>query len=172
MPNQVELIGPFAGVYVGDAAPSVNVLQQVTTTRTEGGDFTYTVPETFVPVLGNSVQNGEARLDFNLTFYGFDDLIMKLAMGNSVESLGVGRDDPSSFAKYTVLLLDFDENSTRSLYIPECYTLKKMQQPRSKTAFGKMRIDFTFLNRNRFNPLYYMDTAANLATLLGGRSPI
>lgn len=36
----------------------------------------------------------------------------------------------------------------------------------------KVDLQFVAFNRNRYVRLYYMDTADNLSTLLGARSPI
>lgn len=173
MPYPNLSIGPYVSAYAGDASPSVAVLTQLISTRTEGSDLDYGMEEAYVDVADNSIQIGRALLNFNLTFYGFDDeTIMKLAMGNSVEDLGVEIDDPSSFQKYTLLLLDSDPDSPTSTLIPECYTLKRLRQPRRKQSIAQMRIDFTSTNRNRFIQLFRQGTYTELATILGARSPI
>lgn len=172
MPAQVPNFGPFSAVYIGDAPPAVGVLSSLLETRTKGSHFKYTVPETFVPVLGKTVQSDLATLDFALTFYSFDDTVMKLAMGNPVQAGGINRDDPSQFAQYTLLLLSANELDTTSVLIPVCWTVKNLDQNREKNTVGEMRIEFRAQNRNRFVQLYRQDTYANLATILGARSPI
>lgn len=82
------------------------------------------------------------------------------------------KDDGSSFAQYVLLLIHPNDEERSSILLPKCYTIKRMELNYQKDQATQLSIEFVANNRNRFAQLYYMDTADNLATVLGARSPI
>jgi hypothetical protein len=171
MPTRIPSFGPFSGVYVGDGPPSTAKLIQVTAKRTEGGFFDYIEPEIWVPSFGNTIPNGEQEVTFDLTFYGAGEQVMRLAMGNPLSQ--AHQDDPSVFAKYTLLLTDLESSKADSFLIPCCYTVKKWRMNREKRNPTKIKITFTWRERNPHIQIYKKDTLAGLLAEpeMLGRSP-
>lgn len=174
MPNSGIIFGPFAAVYVGNS-DSVTALTRLTPIRTKGSRFLYEVPQQYEPLLGKPIQSGPAQLSFELTFYGTDASIMRLAMGNSVEPSALPAEDaPSTFQTYTILLLHRSTASSQSILIPNCWTAKKVALNHQKTAPTEMTITFEATNPNRFVKLFHKGTLSTLKAVptYGSRIPI
>lgn len=171
MPLKKPPIGPFSAVYVGDAPPSVDPLTKILAKRTEGGFVNANTPEQWVPIIKNTAQSGEVEFRFECTFFQAGNQVIKLGMGNSLST--PREDDPSSFALYTVLLLDEDEDAPESIFIPVCRTVKTVGLNREKKVVRKLKVTFTYQERDRSIKLWYKDTLANLLALpaMAGRSP-
>lgn len=110
------------------------------------------------------------KITLRVSFYGDDEILIKIARGLALTA--TNKDDPSTFAQYVLLLIHPNDEEQSSLLLPKCYTIKRMELNYQKDAATKLDIEFVALNRNRFTRLYYMDTADNLAAVLGSRSPI
>ena len=171
MPAKSITFGPFSGVFVGPAPPGSGPLTQITAKRTEGGFLSYILPELWVNSFGNSIPNGEAELQFDITFYGAGEQAMRLAMGNPLTT--ASQDDTPQFAKYTMLLTVPEENEPESILIPVCYSLKQLRLNREKKTPTKIKVTFLWRDRNPHIKLYKKDTVANLLLEpeMTGRSP-
>lgn len=163
MPRSRITFGPFAAIYVGDFGSS-NPLIRVSSQRCKGTRFLYECPQQYEPLLGGPIQSGEAKLQFDLSFYGIDQIIMNMAMGNVIET-PAAEDAPSSFAKYTILLLARDKTATDSFLIPVCWTQKRVGLNYEKTAPREIAINFEVENRNRFVQLYYKGSLSTLKSV-------
>jgi hypothetical protein len=72
------VIGPWSQVYVGSAA-GVDELVPILDMPTGTSLLTDEIPEEYETVLDNSAQTGFRTVGLTLSFYGDDDLIVKLA---------------------------------------------------------------------------------------------
>lgn len=169
MPVSNITVAPISAIYVGDAS-GMDPLTQISVNTTTGQSMTYRIGEEFLDAVGNSVQNGRAELTIDVTFFGNDETVIKLANGLALDATNAY--DPSTFAKYTILLVHPDETKKSSILIPECYTLKRIGLNFNKDKVSVVPITFFTTNRNRFIQLFYLDTPGALATILDGRSPI
>lgn len=171
MPTQTIEISPFASIYVGAAPPGGGTLIQVNSKRTKGSILEFDIPEEFQEVAENSVQTGRTSLSVAFRFMGRDSQTTALACGNAVNA--TPPDQPSQFAKYTVLIVDPDELSNTSIFIPECYTRKSFKFNKDKNAATETPVTFVWVERNRFNRSFYQDDLAALLALpaMSGRSP-
>lgn len=168
MSSQSITVGPIVAMYVGDST-GMDVLTPIMEARTGGISFNYNIGEDFLDVVGNSVQSSRASLQTNVTFFGNDPTIVKLANGLSLSA--TNSYDPSTFNLYEVLMLSADPTKP-SILIPNCYTLKKINLNFDKDKLSVVPVTFFATNRNRFTQLFYLDTQEVLAGILGGRSPI
>ncbi len=181
MPSNVVKIGPFSAIYIDDYA-GTGILTKMTDIDTGPYVLVDEIPEQVEPVAGyNSVQAGLRKVSVTMAFYGESQILINLSRGLLVNEVSgyVG----SPFNQYTLLLADADETATTSVLIPRCYTVKNMGINKEKTAPTKINYTFIATDRNRFVqipiigtsnsvPLMYMDTLDNIATALGGRSPV
>lgn len=163
------IIGPVSAIYVGDFA-GVTALTQIPCTLTQGGRFLFEIPEQFEQQEQNSVQSGPFQLTYELTFFPCPEA-ERMANGNPIGAANIHT--PSGFAKYSILFLAADEDAAESVYVPVCYAKKRYAKGRQKTDTTSVPLIFTWQGRNRFaTPLpYYEDTAANLVSVMGLRSP-
>lgn len=84
----------------------------------------------------------------------------------------VTKDEGSTFAQYTLLLVSADDTAESSILIPKCYTIKDMGLNKDKKDPTKLDLQFVAINKNRFKKLFYMRPVDDLVTLLGIRSPL
>lgn len=163
-------IGPFAAIYIGDAASSMQVLEQLSSIPTDVQRVSYNVTQQFEYVINSSVQNGPATVTANLRFLSDDSNVIKIANGNWIDA--AYDDTPSEFKEYTLLLVHPDTEAPSSILIPICYTTKVVDLEYSKGSPTQTGIVFEYKNRNRFTPIYYKRTAQELSDILGVRSPL
>lgn len=163
------MVGPFEKVYVGTSTGS-SVLTEITDTGTGPGILQDFIPEQYENARDNSVQSGNRQVTFGCTFLGDDDILINLSRGLAIDS--AYKDAPSTFEKYSLLLIHPDYDKRSSIYIPVCYTLKKMDLNYDKLKVTEDGINFVFTNRNRFKQGYYMRTLDELVTIMDVRSPV
>lgn len=170
MPLNSLHIGPFASVYVGLCSPATDVLTQLTGVTTGAHRVVVNIPEAFNYDAQNSLQSGPAQLTASLTFLSDDPQAWRLAYGNFLNA--AFQDTASQFVRLTLLLVHPDETAESSFLFPLCYAQKSITTDWSKTGPTTIPLTFTWQDTNRFDTLYYKRTAAQLASILGARTPI
>jgi hypothetical protein len=169
MPLISITVGPYSQIYVGDYGGS-DILLPIDSIATGAQIFVDELPEEFVPSIENSAQSGLHRVSIKGSYYGDNNLLIKLARGLSVDATPI--DSGSTFAQYTLLLMHPEETSDKNLLIHRCYTTKRMELNYQKDQATQLNLEFVAINRNRFVELYNFGTADDLAVILGARSPI
>ena len=170
MVAQNILIGPIAAMYVGHYGSS-DPLTRVTSVSTAPIVVTETLPEVFLPGLQTTIQNGMHEVRFSTSFYGDDELLLALSRGLSSFDSG-DIDTASEFNTYQVLLLHPDEDVNSSWYFPQVRVIHDTTLNYSKTQPTEITLQFTWQDRNRYNPIYYQGTYDYLIDIMGPVSPI
>lgn len=157
--------GIFVGTYLGGDTlipiPAVN-FGPITINETLG--------ETFYPGLQRTLQIGLHEVTINMSFYGDDDIVLKLARG--LPLVGGGKDDDPQFSEYVLLLTHPDDTEESSFLFPRVRVAHNMTLNYEKTAVTGTQLTFLAQNRDRSVDLFKMDTVDNLAAELGVRSPV
>lgn len=169
MPLQTVHIGPMQAIYVGDYSDSVTPLTQILTPTTNTQRVLYNIQESFEFVANNSLPSGVATISADLQFLSDDANVIKLANGNWLDA--ANEDTPSTFARYTILLVYPDEEAPSSILIPLCYTQKNVDLSYAKNSPTTTPLRFVFQDRDITTNLYYKRTLADLETILGPRNP-
>lgn len=182
MPRSDVPIGPLSAIYVGNADSS-SELVRVGGNRSNGSSFKYGFPTKKQHIDGKYVQAGVPELTFSLTFVPdfqllsggqgvWSNLIMRLAMGNSVEGT-VADDQPSTLQEYSFLLVGPDKNKTNCFWVPLCSSVIDFNANWNKDQPSKTPLLFQCSNRNRFIELFYHRPLAELLLIepLDDRDP-
>lgn len=172
-----SLVGPLSRIYVGPGPMSDedledNVLKRIIATRTKGGFLTVEQPKQFVAVRRSYLPSGAAVLNFNLTFQDALEDVIKLAKGIQISD-DTNINDPAGSATYTMLLIGPHPNLlTRNYLIHACQTVSPITDNFEKLSPYNQPITFSYQEVDPNLPMYSQGTAAELAALLAGRSPI
>lgn len=169
MPANNFKIGPMSSLYVGMYGET-DILTRVTAVTTGPTTVTESLPETFVPGLQTTIQSGLHEVSFNMTFYGDDELILRLSRG--LDLVSGNADDPPEFNTYQVLLLHPIEDEPSSFFFPRMRIVHTTALNYDKTRATEIGLQFIWQDRNRYTRIYYQDTYDNLAAIMGAVSPI
>lgn len=144
------------------------MLQTIFATRGNGSRVSERKEKEFKRVAGKAIPKSFMRLQVQVNFIELDDDVLNLARG---KALGTPRNENAADAMYSILLLHPQEDNITSVYIPECYSTAQLEVPQDKTSDSIMPVSFEMEGRSGAY-LCKFDTAANLHTLLGVRSPL
>lgn len=169
MPLIPITIGPFSKIFVGNSTSSAE-LTEITGITTGPSRLFEGFEEKYFPGLNKQLQVGTYTATVPFAFYGNELIVHNLARGRSVTQ--TDRNAPSENTFYTVLLLGIDETSSSSILIDTCRTDRKFEKTFAKTEPGSTPINFTAENPSRYVKIITYGTAAELAVILGIRSPI
>ena len=163
------IIGPIAGVYVGIAG-NTDQLIEMGDTRTQGGRYKYNKPCQFEVGAGDDCQSDLCTVSMDLTFYWSEQACI-VAMTNDPTDNTVNIDDPPSGQHYSVLLLASDPDTKASIYLGECVSKCSVENPFLKTDGTTLPVSFLWWERNKFVKIQNRGTYAELAAILGDRWP-
>lgn len=181
MPSSIVPIGALSAIYVGNAGSSQKLVR-LGAQRSGGSAFSYDIEQRYLPIIGEPVQAGDASLSFALTFVPdfmdpaffvqgvWSNLVCRLAKGNSLEGT-IADDAASTFQKYSILLVSPDTYAKNNFWIPVCWSDKKFNTNFNKERMSTTAINFAWQNRNAKVQPYRSGTLAELATIIGSRSP-
>lgn len=127
------------------------------------------MPSTYIPALNQHVQSGPRTVSFTLTFYTDSGLPALLAKSLLIN--GDINDPPNPSNKYVVLCIN--ANSTKKSFLFNEISTQVSYDPNyDKSNPVTIRVNFTAENLDPEYDLYQEGTPAELALILGPRSPI
>lgn len=160
-------VGSFSSIYIGDYGSS-SVMTPITSIRTVGCSIKEELPTAYFTCLDNAIQSGNHIIKVSLTFYGLDDLLVRLAHGLTISETV---SNPIGSNQYQLLLLSGDPLTKTSFYFPKIRTEKVMEFAYNKGSATALQLSFTAENRNVNTVLMYKDTQASLKTTMSSISP-
>lgn len=171
MPVLKPVIAPFSSCFVGNYGDSA-VLTRITSFRVQGATIREELPTS--PALRcldyNVVQSDNWTVKVTLTFLkDNDDMVTRLCRGLTISQ---SINSPPATNQYQLLLLAPDSDVKESYYFPRVRTDKVREIGYSKNNASVLSVTFIAEERNVNNPILYIDTYANLATVMGSVSPI
>lgn len=167
MSSIASLAGSFSGCFCGMLAASTP-LERVSEQRTEGCSPTDVTPSEYNVALNLFVQSGPRTVTFSLTFYTDKNLPAKLA--KSVDLAGDLNQAPNPQNKYVLLLTN--TNGGKSFLFNEISVIPSYDPNYDKDKPTQITVNFITTNLDPEYDLYTQGTVAELAAILGPRSPI
>ena len=166
-------IGPPAAVYMGTYGASA-VLTKITDCRTNGTVVTETFPQSFVQSLnsgaGSNIQSGNHSLEVTLEFYSDSLMTARLTRGLPIDWPYINT--PPGVGQYAVLLVGPDPEGISNFYFPLLRSTNIRALPYKKTVGTTTAVTLNVETRNPITTLFYQDTLANLAVIMGSISPV
>jgi hypothetical protein len=162
----------IAKLYIGDGPPETAVLTLISSPRIEYQDSNLhnEVESQYFAALGKWLPVGNENLTFALKFGSVDEQTIRLSRGLSLTA-----SDRNVYGAQvlSMLILDKDPLSLRSVWIPEIQVDVKIDQPKQKGAVSSITIPFHGPSERDLRiPDHFQGTWSELAVLMDMRSPI
>lgn len=161
-------IGPFASFYVGNANDS-DPLVLIDLINTEDNEVNDGFQDTYFVGINKQLQTGTRTVVVNLTFYGDDLLLWNITKG--IDIMNTNRNSPPENTFYSLLIIDPEEDSQTSIYIPSCRTNRVLSYRRSKKAPTQANVIFTAEAQSRYDDIVFYGTVDELIVEMGAKSP-